>query len=745
MRQFLWSLILLLFAAPLSAKHIIGGVLTYECQGGGTYIFQLKLYRDCSDPTAGFFDGSAPFTFFADGDPIETRFIDFLGLTTIDPGTDNPCLNVPANICVQEGTYVFEHTFDNWPSNQTYTVSYQRCCRNNTISNIANPGGTGATFTVDINPASQAECNSSPVFTNFPPVLICAGQPISFDHSAVDADGDQLVYELCAPFAGGGLAGTPGNPGSASGCNGVQPNPACPPPYLTVNYQNPPYSALNPMNTDPATSINPTTGLLTGTPQVQGQYVVGVCVSEYRNGTLLGTVRRDFQFNVTTCDIVLDASVQTDQPVVDDTYRIVSCGPTVLNLVNTTQAGGGTDIESVRWRFDINGVPFETFETDPTVDFSGPGTYPGVLYINEGSACSDSALLNVEIYEPLYAAFDFSYDTCVAGPVAFSDRSYTAVGITDYEWNFGNGNGSTEQNPAFEFDTPGDFPVNLRVTDNNGCVTDSLAFISYRPAPAVLVVAPNDTAGCAPATIILNNLSRPIDETYDISWEFGDGQFGTAISPRHVYQEAGVYDVSLSVTSPIGCSIDTVFPALVRMEPDPIGDFMIDPPRGASNLAPTVNFFDQSSDDVVRWDYYLNGAPIAGGSKPDLEFSFPDTGIQAITLVVTNPPFCQDTITRLYDVEPKVTFWFPNAFTPNEDGRNDFFRGKGILRGMTGYRLVIWDRSGNQVFESTDTATGWDGRFRGKLLPQGVYVYELEYLGPRGTPTSERGFATLMR
>ena len=728
----------------LSARHIIGGVLTYQCEGDGTYIFQLKLYRDCSDPNAGFFDGAAPFTFFADGNPIETRYINFQGFTNIDPGTDDPCINVPANICVQEGTYIFEHTFDNWPSDQTYTISYQRCCRNNTISNISNPGGTGATFTVDINPASQAECNNSPAFANFPPVLICAGQPIDFDHSAVDADGDQLVYELCAPFAGGGLAGTPGNPGDINGCNGVQPDPACPPPYQTVNFLNPPYSALNPLNTTPATSINPTTGFLTGTPEVQGQYVVGVCVSEYRNGTLLGTIRRDFQFNVTTCDIILNAAIDTDQPVIDDTYRLISCGPTVLTLQNATAVGSGNAINSIRYAFDIGGTPFETSVENPTIDFGGPGLYEGILYINEGSACSDSALLEVEIYEPLYAAFDFEYDTCVAGPVAFTDRSFTAVGITEYNWNFGNGDSSDEQNPAFEFTTPGDFPVNLQVTDANGCVTDSLAFVSYRPAPAVLVVAPNDTASCAPATIVLNNLSRPIDETYDISWEFGDGQFGTAISPRHVYQEAGVYDVSLSVVSPIGCAIDTVFPALVQMSPDPICDFTIDPPV-ASNLAPTVDLLDNSTDDVVRWDYFHNGRPIAGGTKPEVNYTFPDTGIQVIQLIVTNPFFCQDTLTQTLDVVPKVTYWFPNAFTPNNDGRNDLFRGKGILRGLRDFEMSVYDRSGNLVYQSFDPTAAWDGRRKGQDLPQGVYVYDLRYTGPRGTPVSERGFATIIR
>ena len=743
MRIFLLSVFLCGSALTLHAKHIIGGVLTYECQGNGTYTFQLKLYRDCSDPTAGFFDGQAPFTFFADGVEIETRAIDFEGFVEIDPGSNDPCVQIPDNICVQEGAYTFDYTFADWPSTQTYTISYQRCCRNNTISNIANPGGTGATFTVDINSASQAVCSSSPVFDNFPPVLICAGQPIDFDHGATDADGDQLVYELCAPLQGGGLDGVNGNGGDPTGCNGVTPFPACPPPYEPVNFQNPPYSTLNPLNTDPATTINPISGFLTGTPDIQGQYVVGVCVSEFRNGTLLGTVRRDFQFNVTTCDVSLTAGIDTDQPVVNDTFRLISCGRTLIDFTNTTQADN-PPAQSYRWTFDVNGTMQTSTDFEPSIDFGAPGTYYGLLTVNETLSCRDSAFIVVDIYDPLYAAFDFDYDTCVAGPVAFADRSFTAVGITDYDWNFGNGNASTEQNPTFEFDTPGDFPVSLRVTDTNDCSTDTLAFISYRPAPAVLVVAPNDTASCTPARIVFNNLSRPIDETYQVDWTFGDGGFGTAISPAYVYANPGVYDVSLAVVSPIGCAVDTVFPALVRIEPNPTGGFTFAPPD-PSNLAPQITLTDASSPDVVRWDYFHNGVPIAGGTKPEIQYSFPDTGLQVIQLVVTNDTYCQDTVQQLIDVEPKVTFFFPNAFTPNEDGMNDLFRGRGVLRGMRDYELVIWDRQGNQVYRSQDTSAGWDGRYRGRNMPIGVYVYELRYTGPRGTPVEERGYATIVR
>ena len=114
----------------------------------------------------------------------------------------NPCIVPPSGICVESGVYTWT---DNLPViNESYTLSYQRCCRNNTISNLINPGDVGSTYTIEITPSAQASCNSSPVFENLPPIVICSNQELEFDFSATDSDGDILVYSLCTPLVGGG-------------------------------------------------------------------------------------------------------------------------------------------------------------------------------------------------------------------------------------------------------------------------------------------------------------------------------------------------------------------------------------------------------------------------------------------------------------------------------------------------------------------------------------------------------------
>jgi gliding motility-associated-like protein len=114
---------------------------------------------------------------------------------------------------------------------------------------------------------------------------------------------------------------------------------------------------------------------------------------------------------------------------------------------------------------------------------------------------------------------------------------------------------------------------------------------------------------------------------------------------------------------------------------------------------------------------------------------------------VTHPSGCTDTITKVLDVEPLLTYFLPNAFTPNFDGLNDEFKGKGNLFGMSDFTMTIWNRWGERVFETRDPNEGWNGRIdnTGSMAIDGVYVYQVTFTGPRNKPYSFKGFATLIK
>ncbi|MGB1217252.1 MAG: PKD domain-containing protein, partial [Saprospiraceae bacterium] len=505
----------------IQAKHIIGGDMYYECDGNGNYTIVMNVYRDCNSDGAPY-DSPGNFAVYSSTNPntpIRQITANPSGILTVPPDND-PCFEISNPPCVQGATYTFSVNLP--PSNNSYVISYQRCCRNNTINNISQPGSVGATYTVEITPEAQQLCNDSPTFNNFPPIVICVGESIDFDHGASDSEGDSLVYSFCSPLTGGGLDGSQGNPGNPNGPTGVQPIPPQGPPYNSVIFIAPTYTTTLPMGGVPPVSIDPQTGFITGVPSTLGQFVVGVCVQEYRNGVLIGGIRRDFQFNVINCDPVVNADIEEDVIIGDKEFLINLCGDFSYDFIN--ESISLTDTVSYLWTFDLgNDSIFTSTDENVFVTFPDLGNYTGTLVVNPDFPCNDTAFIYVNVFPAINADFTFDYDTCAAAAVEFTDLSVTGAGdVVFWDWNFGDGNNSGEQNLFHEYLIPGNFDVELTVRDTNQCEDTAIKELNYFPAPESLVINLDGFVGCAPETVEFDNLSFPIDSTYTINWDFGD-------------------------------------------------------------------------------------------------------------------------------------------------------------------------------------------------------------------------------
>ena len=747
------SISLLAFYNAGLARHIIGGDLQYECAGDGTYRITMIIYRDCREQerTAAPFDG--------DGDQTQGAYISIFrgsgstyslvrqlvaplrSQSSIEP-PDYPCLIPPDNLCVERGEYRFDMEIPDWPSSQSYYIVYQRCCRNNTISNIVSPGSNGATYAIEITPEAQASCNNSPVFDEFPPTVVCVANDIQFDHSASDLEGDSLVYSFCHPLKGGGLAGGDTDQfGNAAGCDGIRPNPPCAPPFGRVAFSRG-YSDQTPLAGDPVVAIDPQTGIISGSPQVIGQFVVGVCVKEYRDGVQIGEIRRDFQFNVADCDPTVFAMVKSEAKLGDKEFVINSCGNNTILFENESILE--QYIDSYRWEFDIAGSTEIITSRDAEVTFPGIGTYRGVMMVNPGLDCGDTADIYVNLYPSITADFTFDYDTCTGGPVAFRDQSFTGANrIESYSWEFGDGGISSDKDPQYTYQSPGLNMISLTVTDDNECVDEQIYPIRYFPVPPLLIIEPSSFVGCSPANIFFNNLSVPIDSTYTIEWDFGDGSTGTAVSPTHRYTDFGVFSVNLEITSPIGCSTSASFPNWIEVKESPKAAFTFFPEE-PSSFNPVVDFTNQSNNFVdQRWLFDAVGR----SQERDPTFVFPDTGTYQVALIAIHENGCRDTSLQEILILPRVTYHMPNAFTPNGDGKNDIFVGKGFTAGMSDFQMTIWSRWGELLYLTDDPEEGWNGTREnvGEDLPLGVYVYQVKYTNPKGEPVEQKGFATLVR
>ena len=392
-KRYLLLLFLTMFSLKNFATHIVGGEIYYDCLGGNNYRITLKAYRDCYNGIPPFDNPATIFIFNSSGTYLDSLQIAAPAAVILPFPLSNPCLVPPTDICVEEAIYQVVVNLP--PLAGGYDFTYQRCCRNGTILNLVSPGNVGSTYMAHIPDPGLAICNSSPHYNNFPPIFLCAGVPLNFDHSATDPDGDSLYYQLCDAFTGLSPSCPILGPQTATGCNPIAASPPAPfVPWLA------PYNGSYPMSSSPALAVHPVTGLMTGTPNMVGQWVIAVCVSEYRNGVLLDVNKRDFQFNVVNCGIPV-ASIPVQQP-----FCFGSPSTFSQNSINAF---------TYHWDFGDPATSLDTSNVfSPTWTYATVGTYTLTLTVNPNTVCTDTATLSV-IVNPLPAMTSFATATICSG------------------------------------------------------------------------------------------------------------------------------------------------------------------------------------------------------------------------------------------------------------------------------------------------------------------------------------------
>ncbi len=727
----------------LQATHIIGGEMYYECLGFGKngtdtssrrYLITIKLYRDCYSSGAQF-DNPLGFTIFREqgqtwvntksGPNPEYRVNLTQPVETIDPPT-YPCLNLPPNVCGEAGTYTLEVELP--IINSRYLVVWQRCCRNPSITNIVDPEATGATYYIEIHPEAQRTCNSSPRFINFPPTVLCVNTPFKFDHSAFDKEGDLIVYEFCEPLEGGSRMN-------------VTPTPESKPPYTPVNYRVP-YTALFPMGGNPLVTINTLNGIISGKPDVIGQFVVGVCAYEYRNGVLLSVLKRDFQFNVASCEGVVEARLVGASQLTPDQFSITVCGTQEYQLLNASI--DQRYINDVLWTYE-NGGAIDTFRGwAPYIKFKEGGLHTGRFILNPGTNCGDTGYFSINVIPDFAAQFDAVYDSCHAGPVQFLDKSISKYSTpTDWLWSAGDGITANTQNPSIKYLRPGTYPVLLTVKDNYGCESKTFKTINWYPSPEVVIFSPNKTEGCIPLDIEFKNISFPTDNTYKFVWKFSDGKVDTGFLVTHRFDTAGSYGLKLEVTSPLGCYNENSFFDIITASNPPVAEWTIDKTVVNSNT-PFVNVTDETKGTIGRtWiidnkEYFFD---------KNVQVELKDTGFHSIRLIATDRFLCTDTLDAQVFVFKEFSLFMPNAFTPNGDGKNDTYGPVGQFDAIQYFNMRIFDRWGSLLFETKSPKDAWNGRQNntGVEIPPGVYLCELKYKALSKDAVEERSYFTLIR
>jgi len=480
--------------AKTSASHIVGGDVTYTflkhnaSKSEATYEVTFTIYRDqkgiAYEPIATF----GVYRQTLNGDWITETVIENVPLKESQPfsATNDPCsMQMTSDIRVEYGIYTFEITLP--VIDYYYKIAYQKCCRNHTINNIKDAGTTGAVFDIKISAESQLMGNSSPRFTAPPPTYICVNEPLYYMHGAMDPESNALRYSFCVPYVAGGIVDY-----QPQCCDCQSPEVGfCPPPFDEIIY-NTGYSYDNPLGGSSALTINSENGEITGTPAEIGSYVIGVCVEEMKDGRVLSSIRRDFQFTVVECVPALSASVISDtnyiQPIngIDRTiHEFNLCYNEGLFIENNS--GDLMYIDDYSWTlYDSQNINIFNAsgpsQRDLNIAELKSGKYTGSMILNANQACSDTAYFIVNIEKEIQPEFTYEYDPCYMSPIHFSPVDFENYEkIVSWNWNFGDGTSVDAMSGAYTYTLADEYQVTLTVIDEQLCSYSYEMRVDYDP------------------------------------------------------------------------------------------------------------------------------------------------------------------------------------------------------------------------------------------------------------------------
>ncbi len=157
----------------------------------------------------------------------------------------------------------------------------------------------------------------------------------------------------------------------------------------------------------------------------------------------------------------------------------------------------------------------------------------------------------------------------------------------------------------------------------------------------------------------------------------------------------------------------------------------------------TISFDNLSSGAVSYFWDFGDASEDSTSVLENPEHFYISDGTYHVMFVSINQNGCSDTVIKTIIILPDFYFYFPNAFTPNKNDKNDFFKAYGS--GMKSYRMRIFDRWGQLIFESNDINVGWDGTYKGIDAVSDGYICAFDVIGLRGNKIRRMGSVTLIR
>ena len=348
--------------------------------------------------------------------------------------------------------------------------------------------------------------------------------------------------------------------------------------------------------------------------------------------------------------------------------------------------------------------------------YTNAGTFFPQVVAQNAFGCTDTMNFTVVVHDVPIADFDVLDKTSCDVPFQVTPVNLSQ-GALVYNWIFGNGSTSNQFEPTATYSQSGTFNLVLMAYNQFGCGDTTVQSIIVYPIPTAQFV-PDTTIGCEDLTIVFTNNST---NSNAYLWSFGDGTSIQAPNPVHTYTEPGFYTVSLIATNPQGC-IDTLIQNnLIHVLPSPQAGFTVFPT--------TIYTEDPFISLTNTAQNYQTGAyDLGNGSVLDIyaqqfNYGITNPGQYTLSQVVYNSAGCSDTAYAYIQLLATPTLYVPNAFTPDADGENDFWIP--VATAMYSIEVSVFNRWGEEVYTTKDLSKPWDGRYKGKDCPVGVYSWKI--------------------
>ncbi|MCC6373029.1 MAG: PKD domain-containing protein [Bacteroidia bacterium] len=384
-----------------------------------------------------------------------------------------------------------------------------------------------------------------------------------------------------------------------------------------------------------------------------------------------------------------------------------------------------TGANSYLWRFGDGQTQTVSKGGTLTHTYTSSGNYTIWLVAINSSGCRDSVSYSVSCSKSSLADFDTGLNSC-SRTVNFKNTS--KWNQTNF-WSFGTGITSTSVQPVYAYTSNGIYTVSLLINAGTSCsasITKSVQ-VTDTPEPTLNYL----TSPCTGLVTFSNTTAN----SGAVIWTFGDGSFSTLNGPAHTYTRSGVYPVILTVSANQPCRKSATISVVVNFTPA-IADFDFKTEVYSSS----VSFINKSKNTTI-WYWDFNDGTNSNLFEPTKTFG--DYGTKLICLVAGNDKLCADTLCKYIQVENDWTLYVPNVFSPNGDGVNDVFYAYGT--NIKNYRIKIFNRWGQIIFESGEFQKGWDGNYKAQVVQEDIYTWMIEFADLKGKSHSATGHVSVIR